>query len=96
MAHDVKSLTLYPSPEMEDKTNTMLAIHTNVPSALTNSCCNFAMCTEAQRGKALAKLSSISLQLKPGCNVQMIQVLHLITHTHSPYTAAKVRVCDAS
>ena len=49
MAHDVKSLTLYPSPEMEDKTNTMLAIHTNVPSALTNSCCNFAMCTEAQR-----------------------------------------------
>ena len=49
MAHDVKSLTLYPSPEMEDKTNTMLAIHTNVLSALTNSWCNFAMCTEAQR-----------------------------------------------
>ena len=50
MAHDVKSLTLYPSPEMEDKANTMLAIHTNVLSALTNSWCNFAMCTEALKG----------------------------------------------
>ena len=49
MAHDVKSLTLYPSPEMEDKANTMLAIHTNVLSVLTTSYCNFAMCTEAQR-----------------------------------------------